>query len=531
MKRLLAMSLALVMALTCLAGCGGADTSGSGSAGSGGSASTGQEGQSGSYEKDTLVVATTKETTALVTFYPGLGTPGSNITVQYNESLVRRNAEGTLEPWLATSWELVDDVTWDFTLRDDVLWHNGEKFTADDVIFTWNVITEEGTELSNAADITDNVANIEKTGEYSFRVTTKKPYSGLLLKLTAYRCFEESYFTEVGLEGYMEHPIGTGPWKFVNWEKDVEMNFDAFEDYWGGAPQIPHMKIVPIASVASRVAALEAGDVDIISGVPSADIARLEESGYTILGGPTTRTCYVGFNCTGEDANPALRDIRVREALNRAVDVDLIIESVLDGYGKKTADCTFNETYTGFRSDLSRPEYDVERARELLAEAGYADGLNLTMSYVPGAFMNDSEVAQVIVAMLAEVGVNVTLSEVESGVKNQQLLDDTVADLHLESMGGPQADGDLMYEVAFSKDGRYSTYNNPEMDALHAAAKETMDPEENAEAWGRLQEYECNEMPGIALYQVYDISATNPHLKNWTPRADQFTDTQPAYFE
>ncbi|MCI9169942.1 MAG: ABC transporter substrate-binding protein [Lawsonibacter sp.] len=527
MKRVFALSLAMVMTLSCLTACG--DKTGGNSAPGNGTASS-APGQS-TYEKDTLVVATTKETTALITFYPGLGTPGSNITVQYNESLVRRNAEGTLEPWLATSWTLADDLTWDFILREDVVWHNGEKFNADDVIFTWNVITEEGTELSNAADITDNVQNIEKTGEYSFRITTKKPYSGLLLKLTAYRCFEETYFNEVGLEGYMEKPIGTGPWKFVNWNKDVEMNFDAFEDYWGGAPKIPHMKIVPISAIASRVAALEAGDVDIISGVPSTDIERLKSGGYTLLGGPTTRTCYVGMNCTGAGANPALRDIRVREALNRAVDVDLIIESVLDGYGKKTSDCTFNESYTGFRSDLSRPEYDVQKAKELLAEAGYGNGLELTMSYVPGAFMNDSEVAQVIVAMLAEVGVTVTLSEIESGVKNQQLLDDTITDLHLESMGGPQADGDLMYEVAFSKDGRYSTYNNPEMDALHAAAKATMDEKECAQAWGKLQEYETKEMPGIALYQVYDIAATNSHLKNWTPRADQFIDTQSTYFE
>lgn len=531
MKRFLATSLALVMMLTCFSGCGGGSDQPAASSGGSSTPSQSQAPVEEKYEKDTLVVATTKETTALVTFYPGLGTPGSNITVQYNESLVRRNAAGTLEPWLATSWTLVDDLTWDFTLREDVVWHNGEKFDADDVIFTWNVITEEGTELTNAADITDNVEKIEKTGDYSFRITTKKPYSGLLLKLTAYRCFEETYFTEVGLEGYMQKPIGTGPWKFVNWEKDVEMNFDAFEDYWGGAPQIPHMKIVPISAIASRVAALEAGDVDIITGVPSTDIARLEAAGYKLLGGATTRTCYVGMNCTGAGANPALKDIRVREALNRAINVDLIIDAVLDGYGKKTADCTFNETYTGFRSDLSRPEYDVEKAKALLAEAGYGDGLELTMSYVPGAFMNDSEVAQVIVAMLAEAGVTVTLSEIESGVKNSQLLDDTITDLHLESMGGPQADGDLMYEVAFSQNGRYSTYYNAEMDALHAAAKATMDPEECAKAWGALQEYESKEMPGIALYQVYDIAATNPHLSGWTPRADQFIDSQPAYFE
>lgn len=526
MKRLFALSLALVMTLSCLTGCGGGKKPGSDVSSGGGSSSTVEK-----YEKDTLVVATTKETTALVTFYPGLGTPGSNITVQYNDPLVRRDASGVLEPWLASSWTIVDDYTWDFTLRDDVVWHNGEKFTADDVIFTWNVITEEGTELTNAADITDNVASMEKTGEYSFRIVTKMPYSGLLLKLTAFRPFEETYFNEVGLEGYMKKPIGTGPWKFVSWEKDVEMNFDANEDYWAGAPGIPHMKIVPIASIASRVAALEAGDVDIITGVPSSEIERLEAAGYTLLGGPTTRTCYVGMNCTGENANKALRDIRVREALNRAIDVDLIIETVLDGYGKKTADCTFNESYTGFRADLSRPEYDVEKAKQLLAEAGYGDGLNLTMSYVPGSFMNDSELAQVIVAMLSQIGVNVTLSEVESGVKNQQLLDDTVADLHLESMGGPQADGDLMYEVAFSKNGRYSTYDNQEMDALHAVAKATMDPEECAKNWGLLQEYECAEMPGIALYQVYDIAATNPHVKNWTTRADQFIDTHTAYFE
>ena len=199
MKRVFALSLAVVMTLSCLTACGG-KTGGSSAPGNGTASSTPGQSQS-TYEKDTLVVATTKETTALVTFYPGLGTPGSNITVQYNESLVRRNAEGTLEPWLATSWTLADDLTWDFTLREDVVWHNGEKFNADDVIFTWNVITEEGTELSNAADITDNVENIEKTGEYSFRITTKKPYSGLLLKLTAYRCFEETYYNEVGLEG------------------------------------------------------------------------------------------------------------------------------------------------------------------------------------------------------------------------------------------------------------------------------------------------------------------------------------------
>ncbi len=477
--------------------------------------------------KSELVVAISREITSMTPYMPGLGTLGANLANQIHDCLIQRAPDGSIEPALVESWSILDDTTWQLRLRKGVTFHNGEVFNADAIIFTWNFITTPGTPLTNSADLTEYIKSIEKKDDYTILIHTKVPYSGLLLRLAAFRAFPPQYMKEHGLAYFNEHPIGTGPFKFVSRVVDEKTAFEAYEKYWGGSPKIKKLTFVPIVEQSTRVAALEAGDIDIINGVPTSQVTRLKSKGLAIISAKTTRSCYIGFNTI---ASKPLKDIRVRYALNHAVNVDEIINVILGGYAFKLADCTFNPTYTGYRTDLQHLEFNPDKAKKLLAEAGYPNGLNLTMSYVPGQILNDTEVAQVVVAQLSKVGINVSLSEVETGVKNKQLLDDSIADLYIASLGGPQADGDLMNSVGFDTKGRYSTWANAELDALRAKANAAMNPVVAKKLWGELQEKMWRDAPGIAMYQAFEIYAYNPKLKNWLPKADDLGDYSKCYF-
>ena len=253
------------------------------------------------------------------------GRQTQNVVRLMFDSLYHRDNDMQIIPWLATSLENPDELTWRFHLREGVKFHNGNDFKANDVKFSIERLMEEDS-VWNTASFVDRV---EVVDDYTVDIITQEPFAAFMTRLVLWHMTDEEYFNEVGEEGFLESPVGTGPYEFVEWVKDERVVLEANEDYWRGAPNIETIIFTPIPENATRLAALEAGDVDIVTEVPPEYIDQPGE-GVEIATVPGTRAFYLGMNVNVEPFD----DVRVRQAMNYAVDVDSIIEFVLNGLAR-----------------------------------------------------------------------------------------------------------------------------------------------------------------------------------------------------
>jgi peptide/nickel transport system substrate-binding protein len=267
------------------------------------------------------------ETSDIITVDPKFlkGRQTQNVARLMFDSLYHRDDDMQIIPWLATSLENPDELTWRFHLLEGIKFHNGNDFKANDVKFSIERLMEDDS-VWNARSFVDRV---EVVDDYTVDIITQEPFAAFMTRLVLWHMTDEEYFSEVGEEGFLESPVGTGPYKFVEWVKDERVVLEANEDYWRGAPQIKTVIFIPIPETATRLAALEAGEIDIVTAVPPEYINQPAE-GVVISSVPGTRAFYLGMNVNVEP----FTDVRVRQAMNYAVDVDSIIEFVLNGLAR-----------------------------------------------------------------------------------------------------------------------------------------------------------------------------------------------------
>ncbi len=443
------------------------------------------------------------------------GTDTAAILAHMFSSLLKTDKDMQVVPDLAASYENIDSTTWKFTLKDNVTFHDGSKLTSADVKYTFDTIADKDKKYRLASDF--SFISIEVIDDYSFFLKTAEPFADLQIRLNYVKILPKAYLEEVGDEEFAKNPIGSGPFKYVERLKDERVVIEAYDGYFGGKPALDKITYKIIPEAASRIAALEAGEVDIIGKVSTSQVPRLQSlDNIEVVGNPTTRVIFLGMNSIAEGP---LQDVRVRKALNYAVDRDLIIEGVLDGYGNKLASIS-NPEFFGYDASIAGFEYNPEKAKALLAEAGYADGLDLDFS-VTTSYLNGTDVAQAIAAQLAEVGVNVNLQQIDAGQQREQIINKTISGLYMFGIGGPYCTIDLVAKLSFSTGERYSTYSNPEFDALRKKAAATIDDAERAALLSDLQQMAIDNAAGLFLYQQYGLLAQNSRVQNWSPRIDE----------
>lgn len=340
----------------------------------------------------------------------------------------------------------------------------------------------------------------------------------LPLRLNYVKIIPKAYVEKVGDEEFAKAPIGSGPYKFVERKKDEKVVMEAYDNYFGGRPAIDKATYVVIPEAASRIAALEAGDVDIISNVETSQVERLKaEENLDVIGNPTTRVIFMGINSI---AKGPMQDVRVRQALNYAVDKQAIIKGVLDGYATPIATISTPE-YEGYDPSIVPYEYNPEKAKQLLAEAGYANGFEIDIAVTSG-YLNGADVVQAISAQLAEVGIKCNVRETDSASQREKIVAGTVEQLYMNGIGGPYSNIDLVAKIAFGTGERYSTYSNPNFDSLRLKAAATVDEKESDELLSQLQQLAKDEAPAIFLYQQYGLYGYNSKkVINWSPRVDE----------
>jgi peptide/nickel transport system substrate-binding protein len=453
-------------------------------------------------------------------------TPTANIITNIFDALFRRDIDGGLIPWLATEVTAIDELTWELTLREGVTFHNGEVFNAEVAKFNFDRLTDPERPL-NTSDLWTSVERTEVVDEYTLRVITSRPLATFLTQLTQIYMVPKAYIEENGADFFASNPVGTGPFTFVRWDRDREVVMRANPDYWQGPPAVEELVFRPIPENSSRVAELLTGGVDIITNLAPEAMAVVDNSGVAQAATvPSIRNIFIVLNVTGEGP---LNDPRVRMALNYAVDKDTIIQTILGGLGVPNG-CPLNPYMFGYVEELCAPfPYDPERARELLAEAGYPNGFSFTMGSPDGRYLNDRQVAEAVVGQLANVGVRAELRVQEWSTYVGQVLERRIpTDAWLIGWGNSQFDADnsiysLLYggTVEDAPGGVVFSYLfNNELDVRLLEARATVDQDRRAELYAEALQIVRDEAPWIFLYQQEDIYGVSNRV-NWTPRPDE----------
>lgn len=450
--------------------------------------------------------------------YNALGTTTSMIKFYMFNGLTKRNVKGKVVCDLAESMTKVDKNTWEFKLKKGVKFHNGEPFNAQTVKFSFEMMNDPQYKFRLAKDF-DFLKEIQIIDDHTVRLITKYPFAGLPLRCFNFTLLPPKYITEKGHDYFTKHPVGTGPYKLTKWLKGNKIILDAYDEYFEGAPAIDRVIYRVIPEDASRVAALEAGEVDLISAVPTSQIERLKANpDIKVVTAPTTRVIFIGLD-TIHPKYPTSNK-KFRQALNYAVDVPAIVKHIFNGNATRLA-TLIAPAFFGYSANVTPYEHNPEKAKALLKEIGYDSDQVLKLSVAPGAYINNTEVAHAIAGQLQKVGVNVQVAELENSVARTQLLTKKNNPLYLLGIGGHYNDADLITRIAFGTKQRYSTFYNKKFDELRMKAGSTLDDAKAEKAWEEVQVMLKEEAPAIFLYQQFDTYAYNKKLKNWTPRLDE----------
>jgi ABC-type transport system substrate-binding protein len=417
-------------------------------------------------------------------------------------------------PVLAESWEQsADGLTWTFHLREGVKFHDGTPFNAEAVRFNImdRMLNPDAKAL--AASAFNMIKSVDVVDEYTVNITTDGPFAGLPAQL-AYSPMAMNSPTQVqklGNEDYHTAPMGTGPFKFVHHIKGQEVLVEANEDYWGGAPYLDAIAMRPIPETAARLLALEAGESQVIYNVPPRDAERYMNDpslGIEVLTPPQQRSIFVGMNVKWGP----FQDPKVRQALNYAVDKQAIIDNILLGLTQEM-DSPLPPACACYKSTMNY-EYDPDKARDLLAEAGYPDGFEATLHYGAGRFLLDSEVVEAVQSYLADVGVKVEVIPLEWAAFQsawKKPLEETEIEMFFVGWGNPTVDPDLgtytYLEASWPPGLNAMFYSNPNLERLIPAQRAATDPVERCDIVEQIQEIIMEDAPSIFLYYEPQVHA------------------------
>ncbi|CAG0943885.1 Periplasmic dipeptide transport protein [Anaerolineae bacterium] len=421
--------------------------------------------------------------------------------MMYNK-LVRWQ-DGKLVPDLAESWEVTNPTTWRFRLRKGVKFHNGEDFNAEAVKFTveWDM-KPENNRLSRLGGVQD-VERVNVIDDYTVDLVTKAPAGTLAAFLTRVYMLPPKHYARVGAQDFNNAPVGTGPFKYVSWKRDEFIRLEANPDYWEGRPKLDKIEIRVIPEPSSRGAALKAGEVHLIYQTFPEQIDELKKAGFTVTPVTVGQTYLYGFGRETQRIKP-LQDKRVRQAIQYAIDKDAIVTGITGGLARKSEDQLGSPSAFGHNPDVKAYPYDPEKAKQLLAEAGYAQGFTVPLKSTSGRAFKDRETTQAIVSYLSKVGIKSEVEFLEPAVWAERFLNNKLdeggiwtADLTVL----PPMDVVISYNQ-FVCDMPRKFWCNAQYDDLFKKQNAELDPAKRLEFLKQMAVVLREESPIMFLYHV-----------------------------
>ena len=438
--------------------------------------------------RDTLTVATAYDAISLDPVANN-DSPSSHAMHQMYNTLIVLDDDSNPQPCLAESWEMPDDVTYVFKLRKGVKFHNGEEMKAEDVVYSFERARTAPAVMHIFGDIKEG--SFETPDEYTVKFQLNKPNTAFLKCMTHASGFivSKKAVEEMGAEKFAQNPVGTGPFKFVSWKKNDSMEMEVFEDFWDkeNMPSIKKIILRVIPEATNRTIELEAGNVDIAYEITPQDIKRIEENEkLQIHRKPEFSTQYLGMNMK----KAPLDDVRVRQAIELALDMEAIDKAVWRGVGKMATGPFAADMQYSIAGEMKPPARDVEKAKELLAEAGYPDGIELTLS--TNEKTERVDMATIIKTQLAEAGIEIKVDVLEwAGYIS--LLESGEHDMFQIGWTPDAPDADMalwpcFHSSAAGPGGNYVNMMDDELDKLMEDGRATKDGEERAEIYRKVQE-------------------------------------------
>lgn len=500
-----------------------------------------------------LTIGLKAEPSAIDPHYHNLG-PNNQIRHHMFESLVWQDENQRLSPMLATSWTATDETTWEFKLREGVTFHDGTPFDAQDFIYTLCRIPNVVDSPSSFTQYTAAVQAVDVPDPHTLIITTPTPYPLLPTELANWGIIsaegnggENAVYSPEGCTGVDAYPatadfnsgelaVGTGPYAFGEFVKADRLVLNRNDGYWGDAPHWETVTFKPIPSAGPRVAALLAGDVDVIENPPLQDLDGIDgRDEFKVVLGQSNRVIYLHMDqfdentpgVSGVDGNPFL-DVRVREAMSLALNREAIVARIMGGVAV-VARQLLPEGMYGSNPDIALPAYDPERAKELLAEAGYPDGFELVIGTPNDRYINDEQVALAAAQFYTQIGIPTTIDASTRSVffsrRNKYEFSMYLAGWGAGTgeMSSPLsalvATRDTYPGLGGTNRGRYS---NPELDAMILEARATVDDTAREKL---LQDASALAMADFAILPLhYEVTpwAMKSDL-DYTPRTDQYT--------
>lgn len=462
-------------------------------------------------EGDQLIVAQNGEP---VTLDPHRTNDARSAVVinQIMERLIRQDEDGALHPMLSTGWRQIDELTYEFDIREGVYFHNGEPLRASDVAFSLKRAASSPTSAPILGII--NEAAVEVVDDFTVRVGTYEPFIPLLSHLAH---TSGNIMSQVAVEAYGDafgqNPVGTGSFKFEGWQQGDRVELVRFEDYWGTPSGTERLTVRNIPEAANRLIELETGMVDIALEIAPSDVAALEANNdLNLIREANLRSHYIGFNVT----QTPLNDVRVRQAINYAIDTDLIISSILEGVGIRANGPMSNDIW-GAYPNLRPYDFNLERSLELLAEAGFANGFET--SILTDLDNTNRAIAEVLQQKLQDIGISSTIQSVEWA----QFLEITGAgthDIFITGWTSVTRDADyglfpLFHSSNVGAGGNRAFYSNPVVDSLLEEARQERDEARRAELYVEIQEILVEDAPWVFLYIGEILIGTNGNVRNF----------------
>ena len=458
-------------------------------------------------------------------------TPALNVLLNLYDTLLVRDKDLKITPWLATSYKLINSTTWEFKLRQGVKFHNEEEFDAEAAKFSLERLANPALNLRmTALRIIDRVDVKDK---YTIHIITKKPFPTLDAQLCLRGAMvPPKYFKEKDKAFLARSPVGTGPFRFVKWVKDDQIELEANEQWWHGAPKIKTLIFRPIPEETTRMSALQTGEVDIATNVPPHLVKEIKNhQRVTIASAPSVRTIFIpiynvqceqsegAWDCRKPYPGPAANP-KVRQAINYAVNIDAIIKEVLEGQAIRTA-TPLTSKHFGYDPKIKPFPHDPAKAKKLLAEAGYPNGIDLILHSPNGRYPKDKEVSEAVAGQLTQAGIRTQLKVYEwTTYMNNIAYRHGGGPMWLIGWGNTTWDADGTFIPMFRTGQLLANYWNPDFNMLLDDAQTDMDPKKRLQMYSKASRFFLDDPPAIPLYQQIDNYGVSRKLQ-WTARPDE----------
>ena len=472
-----------------------------------------------------------KITVALSSDVGTLDPQNHNIRINYiacwhlYDNLVYRDQK-TLKigPHLAESWKIIDDNTWEFKLRKGIKFDNGEPFNAESVKFT----IERGLDPKCPQRPSVSwVKEVKILDDYTVRILTDKPYPVALDRLANYQLLPPKWAKEKGADFISINANGTGPYRLKEWKRGVHMILEAKEDYWKGAPPIQTIVFRPIKEISTQISELMTGGIDIVRDVPPDQIPLIESApNVRISKAPTLRQVYLVMDADGRAGKSPVQNLKVRQAISHAIDVDTIIKTVMTGNALKTA-AVLSPQHFGYDKSLENSyPYSPDKARQLLKEANFNFDQPLKLVTYTGSIQNPRALAEAVAGYLNKVGIKTNVNVYSDiGMWDRLSREGKLNDLSIHSWGGGGVyDADAIYYSYFRSGAAYCYGSSPEMDKWLDQARAIMNPEQRKKLYFNAGKYINAHALAVSFYSQFAILGITKRVDYEAP-PDEFLRT------